>query len=363
MANTTVSSDIQVTRFHDKFFAEYVRQHRFARYTGTDENKVITIKQDMAGKGKINVPLITKLSGAGQTGSSTLRGNEEALSNYGMTLDPTYHRHGVAVDLEQEEKTTINMLQASRVMLKNWAMELTRDQIIEAMGAAYDGTTYANLGSASEAVKDAWVANNTDRILFGSALSNNSSNDHSASLANVDNTSDKLTTSVLDLLKELAEDASPKIRPIKVEEDEEFFVCFVGSRAFRDLLADSAMQQANREARNRGVNNPLFRGGDLMWNSTIIRKIPEITDLFTKSGKTLETAGAAGISVEPVFFCGAQSVAWGLGKRPMLVPDNTYDYGFQPGVEVRLKHDIDKAFFNDVQHGMVTGYVAAVASA
>ena len=363
MANTATSSEIQVKKFHSKFFREYARQHRFARYTGTDENKVITIKEDMGGKGQINVPLLTRLRGSGQTGSSTLRGNEESLSNYGMDLSPTYHRHGVAVDLEEGEKTVVDLLQGARMALKDWAMELTRDQVIQAMGAIYDGTTYANLVDASEANRDTWLANNSDRVLFGTALSNNSSNDHSASLANIDNTADKLDTPILDLLKELAEDADPKIRPIKVAEDEEFFVCFVGSRAWRDLLADTALQQANREARSRGLDNPLFRGGDLMWNSTIIRKIPEITDIFTKTGKPLATAGASSIAVEPVFFCGAQAVVWGMGKRPQLIPDSDYDYGFQPGVEIRLKHDIDKAYFNNVQHGMVTGYVAAVASA
>lgn len=363
MANTNTSSEIQVKRFHSKFFQEYVRQHRFARYTGTDQNKVITIKEDLGGKGQINVPLVTRLKGNGQTGSSTLRGNEEALSNYGMDLSPTYHRHGVAVDLEEGEKTAINLLEAGRMALKDWAMELTRDQIIQAMGAIYNGTTYSDYVNATEAAKDTYLANNSDRVLFGTALSNNSSNDHSASLANIDNTNDQLDTGIVDLLKELAEEADPKIRPIKVAEDEDFYICFVGSRGWRDLLTDSAIQQANREARERGINNPLFKGGDLMWNSTIIRKIPEITSEFTATGKPLAAAGAGGIAVEPVFFCGAQAVVWGMGKRPRLIPDDTYDYGFQPGVEIRLKHDIDKAFFNNSQHGMVTGYVAGVASA
>ena len=55
-------------------------------------------------------------------------------------------------------------------------------------------------GTASEAQKDAWLVDNADRVLFGAAKSNNSSNDHSASLANIDNTNDKLTPGAISLL-------------------------------------------------------------------------------------------------------------------------------------------------------------------
>ena len=47
-------------------------------------------------------------------------------------------------------------------------------------------------GTATETQKVAWLVDNADRVLFGAAKSNNSSNDHSASLANVDSTDDKL---------------------------------------------------------------------------------------------------------------------------------------------------------------------------
>ena len=62
------------------------------------------------------------------------------------------------------------------------------------------------------------------------------------------------------------------------------------------------------------------------------------------------------IAVEPAFFCGAQAAFWGLGQMPDIIVDRTYDYGFAPGVAVELKEDIKKAFFNNVQHGMVSGY-------
>jgi hypothetical protein len=59
----------------------------------------------------------------------------------------------------------------------------------------------------------------------------------------------------------------PKINPWTIEDlDEEMYVCFLGSRAFRDLKADPTMFQANRDARARESNptktNPIFTGGE-----------------------------------------------------------------------------------------------------
>ena len=101
-----------------------------------------------------------------------------------------------------------------------------------------------------------------------------------------------------------------------------------------------------------------------MYDGVIIREIPEIDALVTSldgvsTTINLLTGGATTNRTAPCFLCGAQAVGFGLGQRPQIIVDSTYDYGFQPGVAVELKHDIDKLFFNNVQQGMVTVYVQA----
>lgn len=356
MANTQVHADNVVTRWLSEFFREYIRNNRFSRYTGTGVNNVIVVKE---GRKKISIPLVTRLKGDGVTGSQTLRGNGEAIGNYAWELTPTYFRHAVEFDREELEKPAIDLMRAARPLLMDWAMELTRDQIIQAFAAVYDGTTYASFGDASEAVKDAWSVNNSDRILYG-AVKSNHSGDVSADLAKVDVTDDKLDTGIIGLAKRMAQTADPHVRPLRTREDEEFFVLFAGTRAFRDLKADPVMTQANREARDRGVNNPLFRGGDLLWDNVIIREIPEITTLLTESA-ALSTAGASSAPVEPCFLCGAQALGFGMGQRPRTIVDRDFDYGFQPGVAGELKHHIQKLFYNNVQHGLVTVFVNGTA--
>lgn len=376
MANTTTASELVVTNYLKDFFKEYIRANRFSRYTGAGVNNVITIKE---GRKKIEIPLVSRLKGGGVTGSSTLRGNGEAIGNYGMELAPTYYRHAVEFDREELEKPNIDLMNAARPLLMDWSMELTRDQVIDAMMAIHNGTSYINLASASEAQADAWLQNNNDRVLFGAAKSNAGtvgSEDHSAGILACDTTNDKLSASIVSLAKRMAKTADPHIRPIKTTEDQEWFVMFADPFAFRDLKTDLATY--HKDARPRDPkNNPLWTDGDLVWDGVIIREVPEIADKVNAidgSATTLNllTGGASSARVATNFLCGAQALGFGLGQRPRIIVDREYDYEFQPGVAVECKHDIDKAFFDahrsgtsgkHIQHGMVTVYTAAAVDA
>lgn len=368
MSNTTISTELQVKKFLADFFQEYVRDNRFSRYTGTDQNAVITIKE---GKQIINIPLVTRLKGNGVTGSSTLRGNGEAVNSYAMNLTPSYIRNAVEMTKEEKDKPAFDLMKAARTLLMSWSKEQIRDDVIEGMGAVIAGTTYANYGSASAANMDTWNTNNQDRILYGAARSHNTSGDHTASLANIDTTNDKMDAGIVTLAKRMAQQADPHIRPLRTKEDEEWYVMFCDPYAFRDLKEDSTIAQANREARERGLNNPIFAGGDLLYDSVIIREIPEIANFIdgtsgsngiwggSSTADGLNVAGNGSTRVGVSFLCGQQAVAYGLGQRPDIVVDNTYDYGFQPGVAVELKHQILKAYFNSKQHGMITVFTSA----
>ena len=364
MANTSTASELVVKKYLSDFFKEYIRNNRFSRYTGTGNNNVITIKE---GRQQISVPLVTRLQGSGVSGSSTLRGNGESIGNYGLTLTPTYFRNAVEFDKEEMEKPAIDLMRAARPLLMDWGMELTRDHVIEAMCAIYNGTTYSNYGSATDAALDLWLTNNSDRILYGAALSNTSAGNHSTSLGNIDTTADKLDRGIVSIAKRLAKNADPHIRPIRTSEDEEWFVMFAGSYAFRDLKADMDTTHSNAMPRSKTAN-PIFTDGDLVYDGVIIREIPEIESFVDNqwgadaaSADGLDNAGATSSRIAPCFLCGAQALSFGLGQRPQVIVDRDYDYGFQPGVAVELKHDIDKSYFNNVQHGMVTCFVSSAA--
>jgi hypothetical protein len=369
MSNTTVNSALQVKNFLAEFFQEYIRDNRFSKYMGTDNNAVITTKE---GKQIINIPFVTRLKGNGVSGSSTLDGNEEQIGNYGMNLIPTYFRHGVRMTLEEKDKPAFDLMRASRSLLMEWAKELVRDQIIQAMGAAITGTdSSVNYGTASGANLDIWNTNNQDRILYGKTKSNNSAGNHTASLGNIDTTNDKMTAAIVSLAKRMAKTADPHITPLKTKDDQEWYVMFSDPFAFRDFKEDSTIAQANREARTRGTDNPIFTDGDLVYDGVIIREVPEIAYFIDgTSGSNgvwggaatadgLNTAGNGSTRVGVSFLCGQQAVCFGLGQRPGIQTDSQKDYGFQPGVAVQLKQQIRKANFNSKQHGMITVFTSS----
>jgi N4-gp56 family major capsid protein len=358
MSTTTARTGLTPQQWDDKFFAAYVRDSRFKRYMGTDENSIIQLKEDLTKKkgDKVTFALVNELTNAGVT-TGTLEGNEEGVDSRSHALTVAPLRHAVAITEWDEQKSSIDLRDAGKMMLKMWAMSKLRDGIVAAL-ASINGVAY---GTATAAQRNAWIVDNVDRVLIG-ALKSNYSATHATALANIDNTADKLTPEAVSLMKRIAQSASPKIRPIRLKEDEEWYVLFANSRAFRDFSINSTVTQANRDARTRGMDNPLFTGGSLVWDGVIVREIPEI--------EVLSGVGAGNIDVAPVYMCGAQAVGLGWAQRTKSTT-NVRDYGFLHGIGIQEMRGIEKMTFgsgagdtDDLKdHGVVTGFFAVVADA
>jgi len=382
MAASSISSSNVVTRFKKKVLREYVRGGKFGDFVGMDENKVIQVTDESK---KFSVPLIGKLSGSGVRGSAQLAGSEEALSNFALTLQPTYVRNGVLIDNEENEKSEFDLFQEGRPSLMNWMMETKRDQIIQALGAVQASGTYYNYGgveasgakgssAASAANMDTWQAANSDRILYGDATSQLTSGDHTTSLATV-TTTDGMDRGMVELLKRMAMDADPLIRPIMINDDEPMYVLFLGKYAFRDLRTDLETLHSNGLPRSV-TENPLWKGGDLMWDNVLIKEIPDIDKFIDNTsgsglwdgvwganatGDSLLTGGASSARVGVGFLCGAQALGFGIGKTAQFKRRKEDDYEHLNGVAISAKHDIKKLFYNNVQHGVVTSFHYAAA--
>jgi N4-gp56 family major capsid protein len=368
MAEVTLATASEKQKWISKYYAEYVRASGFSPYMGRAPSNIINVKyelQEEAGK-TINIPLITRLTGSGVTGSSTLDGNEEELGNFNCAISIDWRRNGVRIPKSTSYKTEIDLFQAAKDMLKTWEAEKLRDDIIAAMFSVELGVAYA---SSNATARNLWLTSNTDRVLYGALISNASSGVHATALANVDTTADKMTTVIAELGKRIAKLADPHIRPFKTESGREYFVHFMGSRNFRDLKLDAAMIAANRDARARegaGMDsNPLFQDGDLLKDGIIYREIPEIDAYAALAG--YNGTGAAAADVRPSFLCGAQALAVAWGQEPTPRTDNQKDYQFRPGVAIEELLGVRKLFYAsgaagvNKQHGMVTIFTAAAA--
>ena len=348
------------------FFVEYVRMNQFARYMGTAMTDMIQVREDLTRKPGDTVvfPAVRRLVGAGVTGNTVLEGNEEVLNARSMNLTVGVIRHAVAVSDWDEQKSVIDLRMAAREALMVWELERMRNDIITSLGAmTADGNVQISYASATAGQRNTWVTNNADRVLFGSQISNGSSNVMSTCLANIDNTSDKMTASVLGLAKRRARLANPRIRPIRVNNDEEWYVVFMPSLQFRDLMTDTVIINAMQYAWDRGRDNPLFTAGDILWNGLIVREIPELP--------TITGAGTAGIDVAASFLCGAQALGIAWAQRTKSTT-NVRDYEYFHGVglseirgigKLRFGKDVTTDTTAPVDQGIVTVYAANVGDA
>lgn len=370
MAVTSVPTNTRVIKWQRDFYREYIRANRFAKYMGADESAPIQINEDLTktiGE-QVNFELVNRLIGnqntstgavsgvtSGVTGYNTLEGNEEALGirNFRVRVDRT--RWAVTHDGLDEQFSAIDLVEAKRATLMDHSKENIRDRIVLALGSiSTDGSTHTAYASASEADKDTWAANNSDRIAFGIGAFNA---DHSVGITSVDSSTDVFNKANLIFLKDLAKVANPKIRPIKVNDEEEWYVVFTGTKNFRNLQSDLASLNQSALAATNAKDNPLYTSGDLVYDGMIIREVPEISDLPG-------TPGAGGSTlVQPAYLLGTQAIAYAVAQRTKMITQER-DYGAKKGAGYQFIDAIAKIYFGagatdtttPKQNGVVTGY-------
>lgn len=377
MAETAVASAHFVSKWDQEVYREYMRESGFMPYMRGSNNVIVRKRQLVEGGQTINVPFSPKLTGTGVTGAAVLKGNEEAVSIYNEQVQVEWLRHAVEINKRDMGFVNFDLRGLARGLVKDWGVDKFRSRMIDqflsinASTTAAANTLYGTVTNsatagpvitsgnytASEANKDTYITANTDRILCGAVRSNVNSNsaDHSAALATLDTTADTMRASIISLAKRMAQQANPLIRPIRISESgDEYYVLFCGTRAFRDAKADSTIAAANRDARPRVVaDNPIFTGGELLYDGVIIKEIPELPILVN--------AGASGTTdVQPCFLCGQQAIAYALGQDMQSIEDSD-DYDFRKGLGIEELSGIKKIFYNGKQHGVVTVYVAAAA--
>jgi Protein of unknown function (DUF4043) len=392
MAVTVIETNNKLIRFTQQINREFSRENMFSPYMSEGLNAIIRIRNELKQGGEdMNIPLVSRLQGAG-VATGTLVGNEEKIDNYGMRLRMEWARNAVVTTKAESQKDSADIFGEAKPLLSDWGKELQRDEIIAAMmalptetlpssssGVRVNGIQY-DLATATQ--RGQWQSDNADRVLFGAATTNRVAaavaTDHANSLLNVDTTADKLIATSVSLMKRIAMNANPRIRPYKTDDGYEYYVLFAGTNTFRDLKI--SLETINKDARPREGNgvskNPIFQDGDQIYDGVIVRCVPEISSFVgttanpgpwggASSGNLL-LAGAASARVEPVFLCGQQAVAFGWGQMAKPTFRKEDDYGFITGVGIEMAYGVGKMFKKHPmtgtalkQWGIVTGFFAS----
>jgi N4-gp56 family major capsid protein len=331
---------VSAEQWSNEVFSEYLAQNPFFNFMGTSSHNIIQVKEELtkAPGDAITVQLRAKLAGAGVSGSTTLKGAEEDLVFYDQRLLVDTIRHGVLLKGEMSEKrVAFDLRNQAREALVDWASDKLRKDLVVAL------TNTA-------------IGRDRSRYLYGISDTNWNAT-HATALATVDATNDKLTTAAISRAKRKALlEGTRKVRPFVLKDGnkvEEVFVLFAHPYSVRDLLADADFKALNTYIPTKMGDSVLVHGQRYkgMWDGVMI---------FETEMPVLSGAGTSGINVAHNVLCGAQALAVAWGKRTNYKEDAD-DYGHQNGFAIDEIRGVSKLVFNNVDHGVVNMFNAAVA--
>mgnify|MGYP001608438854 FL=1 len=335
---------------------EYLGQTMMKLLIGTGANAVIRAKEDLKKKSgdAITETYASEQVGGTVRGNATGEGNEGSMSFYSQrfVIDNIRTIHKMKDVPMTEQRVAFNVKDEMKNALTN-KHAITFDDDIIAM------------------LCDSGAGRVRGRYLYGAADSNWDAT-HATALANIDNTSDQLTTAMLNTAKIKAvmkgTGVSQRIMPTKIKNGmnyETWFMFLGHTYAIRDLVNNDAVFRNNQLLLPPRANDDsiyftgsYFKGS---WNGILIyenERLPLVSSTIVTSHNLLLGA-KAGV------------VAW--GQRTKFTDDTTKDLGHDYVAEL---HEIRnslvtgssnnlKSVYNDGtnahDYGLVNVFTAAVA--
>lgn len=318
-----------------------------APYMGTSDNAIIQIdKNFLKDQGdKITFSLRNLLKEDGQTDDGTYSGNGEAMVFYPMSVVIHERGHSAPLAGNMTEQSAYDKLRPKgRAAIREWVANVQTADIIAALSGLQTVNHIA--GKVTGALATDASSNQIETVNQVAPTKGTSAPrwwgggqstagdvlERVANDAAIDSTSNNLFgTKVITEVKIEATatvddsgNAVSPIRPVMIS-GEPWFIIFVSRQQLRDLRAESAWLQAQREANLRGMTNPIFSGAEGVWDGVIVKVSDQIhrrtgdgtgTDRATFFDSSAD-ACASGITVHRALFCGAQACAMAWGKMPV----------------------------------------------
>jgi N4-gp56 family major capsid protein len=306
MPNTTFATGDALTKkvWSAKLYKEAMRDTFFSKFMGESANSIVQVKKELTkSKGdKITFGLRMRLTGSGQSSSTgiTLEGNEEALTFYDFAVSLTERGNAVKA--------------GSTLDLQRPAFDLRTEM--------------------KDALKE-WIDERIEKLCVTAAITSPTSN------RVVDKTlTGNMLSSYISQAKRVAQLATPKIRPIKIEGGE-YYVMLAHPYVTKALKAETAWKNAQYYSNIRGKKNPIFSGVMGLWDGVLVYE-------YDRSDLLYDTS--LNYAISPLLGAQALAVAW--GSYPSW-NEKLFDYDTIPGVGTKLLNGVEKTKFNDEDFGVV----------
>ena len=333
MSVTASNAALRPELWRKALFADVRDNLYMTRFIGSNEQSMIQELEDLkAAKGtNISFGLGMKLSGDGVAGDTALEGSEAALTDYDEDVAVNQLRQGVLLTGQYDEKRNIyDMRMRAKNALADWWAERIDQELLDKL-CGKTTSTFSNTPTAAA----------SSRAIYAGG----------AGSIGAITTAMKMDTKVLDLAKQTAIMASPRIRPVRVN-GKPYYVAILHPYDATNLRQDPVWAQAQRDANVRGEDNPIFDGSLGIWNGIIAHEHEYVY-------RTNDGSGSAQVARN--ILCGQQAgvIAWGA---PVKWVEKTFDYGNQWGMSVGSIFGTIKPIFNSVDYGVITMNCASAAA-
>lgn len=249
---------------------------------------------------QIHIQVTDVLSGAGQTGdTSAVEGNEENLATSEIKAAPLLYRHGVRVYQRADKKSILDLRSESRFRLEEWM----RDKIDAVRFEKFAATSLpAPLGSETYTPNIYVVGGGSDVDAVAAT--------------------DDLTVLALQEIK--LKMTLQNAKPIMVDGFPHYIYVTHPYTTFQ-LKQESRYESWVREARERGPQNPFFRGALAVIDGVILYEHPSVP-LVTNAGT---------VQVSKGLCFGAEFAVEALDENVSFEED-TFDYNAEYGMAVNF---------------------------
>jgi N4-gp56 family major capsid protein len=355
MSTTTyaVNDSLSNKLWAKKLSAEALKETYFGKFMGTGSDNMIHMKSETTTNAgdAVTFGLRMQLSGDGVTESQSLVGNEEALSTYSDKVTINELAHAVRVRNKNsidKQRVPFNLRDEAKLGLKDW------------FSNRFDTAMFNHLAGNTIVTDMRYAGNNVITAPSANRIVRTVGADDATVQADPTKV---MTLGVIDICVEKAGNATPLIRPIKIDGENKYLM-FLHDYQVTDLRTNTGSGQwldiqKAALAGGAGSKSPIYRGSLGEYNNTILHKANRIPN-------GISNAGAVQANTRRAVFCGAQAGAIAFGKEfsegnHYKWVEELFDYERELGVSTQTIWGLKKATFNSEDFGTIvaTTYAAA----
>ena len=265
--------------------------------------------------------LITRVTGAPIKGNATVKGKEDKLTMYSFSMTLDRFRYAIMDDGQLTRQRFVGDIPSEiKSALTVWGAEQIDKQCMDALVASPTNIQYG--GDATGITVD---------------------------LADADKMTPQLISKVKAIALTQRGSGKSPLRPVMVD-GKKYLVLLVSPDVAVDLKYDTTFMAAQKDAAERGSNNPLFTGMLGIWGGVVIHE-HENVPIYPNGGS------GGNVKYSKCILMGASALCWAWGERPSIVEEDE-DYEEFKGYCWRMTSQVKKPVFNSNDYGSIQVVVA-----